>query len=115
MSQNFLSSSLQSRDITLFLCGDVMTGRGVDQTLPHSIHPHLFEPYLSNAREYVMFAEKHGEKHYYLPMDYDYIWGDALEELSRLQPDLRIINLETEVATSERHQPDNAIHYRELK
>ena len=22
-------------EITLFLCGDVMTGRGVDQVLPH--------------------------------------------------------------------------------
>ncbi|HVC48989.1 MAG TPA: CapA family protein, partial [Burkholderiales bacterium] len=73
---------------------------------------HLFEPYLSNAREYVRFAEKHGGKHFHLPMDYDYIWGDALEELSRLQPDLRIINLETAVTTSEHHQPDKAIHYR---
>ena len=30
----------------LFLCGDVMTGRGVDQLLPHPVPPHLFEAYV---------------------------------------------------------------------
>ena len=29
--------------ITLFLCGDVMTGRGVDQVLPHAGNPILYE------------------------------------------------------------------------
>lgn len=29
-----------SRGITLFLCGDVMTGRGIDQILPHAGMPH---------------------------------------------------------------------------
>jgi poly-gamma-glutamate synthesis protein (capsule biosynthesis protein) len=31
--------------VTLFLCGDVMTGRGVDQILPHPSKPELHEPY----------------------------------------------------------------------
>ncbi|MGH8643177.1 MAG: CapA family protein, partial [Gammaproteobacteria bacterium] len=39
--------------ITLFLCGDVMTGRGVDQALPHPSDPILYEPYIKNAIAYV--------------------------------------------------------------
>jgi poly-gamma-glutamate capsule biosynthesis protein CapA/YwtB (metallophosphatase superfamily) len=27
--------------VTLFLCGDVMTGRGIDQILPHPAELHL--------------------------------------------------------------------------
>jgi poly-gamma-glutamate synthesis protein (capsule biosynthesis protein) len=34
------------------------------------------------------------------PVDFPYIWGDALEELERAAPDLRIINLETSVTRS---------------
>ena len=34
-------------------------------------------------------------------MSFDYIWGSALSHLERLAPDLRIINLETSVTTSE--------------
>ena len=30
--------------IRLFLCGDVMTGRGIDQILPHPNNPALHEP-----------------------------------------------------------------------
>jgi hypothetical protein len=30
--------------ITLFLCGDVMTGRAIDQVLPHPGDPRLHEP-----------------------------------------------------------------------
>jgi poly-gamma-glutamate synthesis protein (capsule biosynthesis protein) len=35
---------------TLFLCGDVTTGRGVDQILPHPSNPQLFKPYVLSAR-----------------------------------------------------------------
>jgi poly-gamma-glutamate synthesis protein (capsule biosynthesis protein) len=34
------------------------------------------------------------------PVDFPYIWGDALGELERAAPDLRIINLETSVTRS---------------
>ena len=40
------------------------------------------------------------------------IWGDALEELERVQPDLRIINLETSVTTSNDYWEGKGIHYR---
>ena len=42
--------------VTLFLCGDVMPGRGVDQVLPHPGHPELREAYASDARAYVDLA-----------------------------------------------------------
>lgn len=39
--------------ITLFVCGDVMTGRGIDQMLPHPSLPQLREPYVTSALDYV--------------------------------------------------------------
>lgn len=97
--------------LTLFLSGDVMTGRGIDQILPHSVDPRLYEPWVLDARTYVRLAE---ERNGPIPRDvpYDYVWGDALDELARIRPDLRIINLETAVTTSDDHWPHKAIHYR---
>ena len=95
----------------LFLCGDVMTGRGIDQALPHPVNPVLYEPYVRDAREYVHLAEKaHGP--IARPLSFDYIWGDALEELHRAQFDLRIVNLETAITSSETPWPGKGIHYR---
>jgi poly-gamma-glutamate capsule biosynthesis protein CapA/YwtB (metallophosphatase superfamily) len=85
--------------ITLFLCGDVMTGRGIDQILPHPGDPHLFEAYVSDARKYVDMAER-ATGPIKKPVDFAYIWGDALAELARVKPHARIINLETAVTTS---------------
>lgn len=99
-----------SKHIHLFLCGDVMTGRGIDQILPHPSEPQLYESYVSNAKHYVELAEQvHGAIPY--PVDYDYIWGDALETLEHMSPDLRIINLETSVTRSNEYWP-KGINYR---
>ena len=49
--------------LTLFLCGDVMTGRGVDQILPHPSDPALQEPFVADAREYV-YEGISGYEHY---------------------------------------------------
>src|SRR5213076_1633879 len=47
--------------LRLFLFGNVMTGRGIDQALPHSVNPVLYEPSVRDAREYVRRDEKtHG-------------------------------------------------------
>ncbi len=46
-----------SETIPLFLCGDVMTGRGIDQILPHPSDPHLYEQYVKDARRYVRLGE----------------------------------------------------------
>ena len=48
----------QADSIRLFLCGDVMTGRGIDQVLPHPNDPRLHEPYIGEARSYVELAER---------------------------------------------------------
>ena len=51
-------ASEADRGITLFLCGDVMTGRGIDQMLRHPCIPILYEPYVRDARRYVELAEQ---------------------------------------------------------
>jgi poly-gamma-glutamate capsule biosynthesis protein CapA/YwtB (metallophosphatase superfamily) len=85
------------RDVTrIFLCGDVMTGRGVDQVLPHPCDPHLHEDYVQSASDYVRLAEQVNGP-IAAPVGFSYIWGAALEELDRARPDARIINLETSI------------------
>lgn len=98
------------RHLTLFLCGDVMTGRGIDQVLPHACPPQLYEPFVTSALEYVELAERANGP---IPprVDHAYIWGDALPVLEQVQPDARIINLETSVTTSEDAVP-KGINYR---
>ncbi len=101
----------QPRSLRVFLCGDVMTGRGIDQALPHPVDPILYEPYVRDAREYVDLVEKaHGV--FRRPVTFDYIWGAALEELERARVDLRIVNLETAITSAETHWPGKGIHYR---
>ena len=111
MSQPGGSSNAGSHSIKLFLCGDVMIGRGVDQILPHPSKPHLFEPYVRSALDYVEIAEQHHGP-IRRPVDFAYIWGDALAELERARPDARIINLETAITTAEDAWPRKGIHYR---
>jgi poly-gamma-glutamate synthesis protein (capsule biosynthesis protein) len=85
--------------IRLFLCGDVMTGRGIDQILPSPSEPRIHEGYLESALDYVTLAERASGP---IPraVDPSYIWGDALAALERFRPDRRIINLETAVTCS---------------
>jgi poly-gamma-glutamate synthesis protein (capsule biosynthesis protein) len=97
--------------LTLFLAGDVMTGRGIDQILPHPIAPHLFESCARSAEEYVSLAEVVSGP-IPRPVNFAYVWGDALAELARVRPQLRIVNLETAVTTSEAAWPRKGIHYR---
>lgn len=97
--------------IRLFLSGDVMTGRGIDQILPHPCDPELYERHISTAREYVRLAEEeHGpiEK----PVSYGYVWGEALSILSKQDPDLRLINLETSITRHSEPREGKGIHYR---
>ncbi len=96
--------------ITLFLSGDVMLGRGIDQVLPHPSEPKIYEPYMTSAEHYVELAEGVNGR-IPRPVDFAYIWGDALHELRRVQPDVRLINLETSVTKSARHEP-KGINYR---
>lgn len=95
----------------LFLCGDVMIGRGIDQALPYNCPPQLYESFVHNAKEYLFLAEAANGKILY-PVSMDYIWGDALLAWQTLKPDLKIINLETAITLSEDHWPNKEIHYR---
>lgn len=97
--------------VTLFLCGDVMTGRGIDQILPRPSDPQLFESYVEDARQYVALAEERSGP---IPRSVDdsYIWGDVLDELQQATPDVRIVNLETSVTKSGEWWLGKGIHYR---
>ena len=104
------------RSVRLFLCGDVMTGRGIDQVLAHPCDPKLHEDYVASAKDYVGLAEQANGP---IPRRAEpaYVWGAALDELDRMRPDVRIINLETAITRSEdyarkginyRMSPENA-------
>ncbi|MEV6964859.1 CapA family protein [Hamadaea sp. NPDC051192] len=90
---------------TILLCGDVMTGRGVDQILDSPGDPRLWESVVDDARDYVRLAEiVHGPIH--RPVSPSWIWGDALADFDRIAPDARVINLETSITG--RGSPDLA-------
>lgn len=96
--------------VRLVLTGDVMTGRGIDQILPHPGRPEIYEPAVRDAREYIRLAEDtSGEIH--RPVSFEYIWGDALTALQTSRIDFKIINLETAITQSGHFAP-KGINYR---
>jgi poly-gamma-glutamate synthesis protein (capsule biosynthesis protein) len=97
--------------ITLFLSGDVMTGRGIDQVLPYAGDPTLYQSNRKSAEDYIKLAEDVNGP-IPRPVDFSYIWGDSIETLEKNAPDLRIINLETSVTKSNDFVKGKAIHYR---
>ncbi|OGS69161.1 MAG: poly-gamma-glutamate biosynthesis protein [Flavobacteria bacterium RIFCSPLOWO2_12_FULL_35_11] len=101
----------ETNSVKLFLCGDVMLGRGIDQILPHSVNPKLYESYVTDARDYVRLAEiKNGP----IPqlVSFSYIWGDAMEIWKKMAPSAKIINLETSVTTHNKPWAGKGINYR---
>jgi poly-gamma-glutamate synthesis protein (capsule biosynthesis protein) len=108
---NFRDSSRMSRLITLFMCGDVMTGRGIDQVLPHPGDPTLHEPYMESAGGYVELAVR-ANGAIPRPVNFSYIWGEALQELERVAPDLRMINLETSITKGDEYWRGKEVLYR---
>lgn len=96
---------------TILLCGDVMTGRGVDQILDSPGDPRLWESAVDDARDYVRLAEiAHGPIHRSVPPSW--IWGDALAEFDRVAPDARVINLETSITGRGTPDPAKPVLYR---
>jgi poly-gamma-glutamate synthesis protein (capsule biosynthesis protein) len=97
--------------ITLFMVGDVMTGRGIDQILSHPGDHTLHEGYVKDARTYVELAEKVNGP---IPRSVapSYIWEDVLEEMERMAPDFRMINLETSITQSDDYWRGKEVHYR---
>lgn len=96
--------------LSLFLLGDVMPARGIDQILPYPDDPRLYEDYVGDARDYVALAERRCGA-IDRPVDFAYPWGVALDELQRRRPQVRLINLETAVTRRGRPEP-KGINYR---
>jgi len=103
--------TMSATQTTLFVCGDVMTGRGIDQILRHPGDPTLYERHAKSAKLYVEIAERENGP---IPraVSPEYIWGDALAELDRIAPAARVVNLETAVTTCDTPWPAKGINYR---
>jgi poly-gamma-glutamate synthesis protein (capsule biosynthesis protein) len=97
--------------VTVFVCGDVMLARGIDQILPQPCDPILHEPYMDDARDYIEIAERVSGP---IPRGVapEYPWGEALGVLDAARPDARIVNLETSITRRGEHDPRKGIHYR---
>jgi poly-gamma-glutamate synthesis protein (capsule biosynthesis protein) len=87
-----------------------MCGRGIDQVLAHPCSPEIYEQYMRSAEGYVLLAEQVNGP---IPRRNvpSYVWGAALGQLERMQPDARIINLETAVTRSN-DRMNKGINYR---
>lgn len=97
--------------LTLFLAGDVMLGRGIDQVQEASVDPSLHERHVRDARDYVALAED-ANGPIPAPVGPEWVWGDALEAIERSGASARIVNLETAVTTSDAWWRGKGIHYR---
>lgn len=107
---SYPSSCVSAEPMRVFVCGDVMIGRGIDQILPNPCDPRLFELFVSTATDYVRFAEaKNGPIR--APVDLSYVWGKALSEFRLRSPDVKIINLETSITRRGWPEP-KSINYR---
>jgi poly-gamma-glutamate capsule biosynthesis protein CapA/YwtB (metallophosphatase superfamily) len=104
------SSMGLSQTVRVLLSGDVMTGRGLDQILPHPCDPRIHEPVVSSAIEYLWMAEQ-ANGPIARPVDLRYIWGAALEELKHGYRDAYIVNLEVSITRSNDYLP-KGINYR---
>ncbi len=97
--------------VVLCLTGDVMTGRGVDQVLPAAGDPRLWERYADSALDYVALVEA-ASGPVPRPADLAWPWGDALQVLDELAPDVRIANVETSITSSDDFTPGKSVLYR---
>ncbi len=118
----------QGDGVRLFLAGDVMIGRGIDQLSPWHCDPLLHEASVKDAREYLqlIFSEQKRMKGENDQETGDvaqliataraqwptYVWGFALTVLSHLRPHFSLVNLETALTCrSATPWPRKAVHY----
>jgi len=87
--------------LTVFLCGDVMLGRGVDQILPHPGDVALHEAYVRDALSYVESAEATNGP-IPRPVGFSWPWGDAYGCSTNPLPTSGSSYLETSVTRSGR-------------
>jgi poly-gamma-glutamate capsule biosynthesis protein CapA/YwtB (metallophosphatase superfamily) len=70
-----------SDTIAVFLCGDVMLGRGIDQVLPHPSDPRLYESYVASATDYLHLAEA-SSGWIPRPVDFAYVLGHCTRRMA---------------------------------
>jgi poly-gamma-glutamate synthesis protein (capsule biosynthesis protein) len=97
--------------LSIFLGGDLMTGRGVDQILAHPGDPQLWEAATLDARTYVRLAEE-ANGPIPAPVEDAWPWGDALDVLDRYGAQVRLANLETSITTHDGAESGKGVHYR---
>jgi poly-gamma-glutamate synthesis protein (capsule biosynthesis protein) len=87
-----------------------MVGRGIDQILPYPGDPEIHERYMNSAADYVTLAERRSGP---IPrgVAFDYVWGDLLDDLEQRRCDIRLINIETAITTSDSREA-KGINYR---
>lgn len=95
----------------IFLTGDVMTGRAIDQLLPHPGDPTLRESVVSDARTYISLAEQ-ANGPIPAPIDFSWPWGEAVEIVDGFAPDVRLLNLETSITARGEFARGKKVHYR---
>ena len=95
----------------IFLTGDVMTGRAIDQLLPHPGDPTLRESFVTDARSYIALAEQTNGP-IPAPIDFAWPWGEALEIVDQFAPDVRLLNLETSITAGGEFARGKSVHYR---
>lgn len=96
-------------NFVLFLSGDVMLGRGIDQILRYKNDPKIYESFVKDARHYVpQSMVTYTQPHRHVPDNY--IWGDLVQEELYWLAILRIINLETSVTTSSKRTPKPVLY-----
>jgi poly-gamma-glutamate synthesis protein (capsule biosynthesis protein) len=95
----------------IFLTGDVMTGRAIDQLLPHPSDPTLRESVVTDARTYIELAERTNGP-IPMPIDHAWPWGEGLDIVEQFAPDVRVLNLETSITAGGEFARGKAVHYR---
>src|SRR4029077_6573429 len=110
MSEERHLTARDQTSVRLFLCGDVMCGRGIDQVLAHPCSSEIYEDFVRSAERSVPAARQDDGD---IPRRNgpSYVWGGPLGELDPPQPDARIINLETAVTRSN-DRANKGINYR---
>jgi poly-gamma-glutamate synthesis protein (capsule biosynthesis protein) len=88
-----------------------MTGRGIDQILPHGGDPSLREPAVTDARVYIRLAERLNGP-IPRPVPYTWPWGEVLAVAKHMAPDVRLLNLETSITEHGDFAAGKSVHYR---
>jgi poly-gamma-glutamate synthesis protein (capsule biosynthesis protein) len=101
--------NLQMKVIT---CGDVMTGRGIDQLFHKSSNPEIHETFVKDARNYLTLCQNCTIKPN--SQSSNYVWEkfSLNQQKKENKVNLVIGNLETSITESNDFWPGKGIHYR---